>query len=288
MKRPPEIDADLVAGLIAAQFPQWSDLPIRAIEPGGWDNRSFRLGHDKLVRLPSAEGYSLQVEKEQHWLPILAPALPVAIPRPLAIGRPTETYPWPWSIYAWIPGETATANQAHEGIQLARALAGFLTALHRIDPAGGPQPGRHNCYRGAPLDHYDAEVREAVAILGEAVEPARVLRTWEQAVGSSWPRAPVWLHGDLALDNLLLREGRLAAVIDFGCCGIGDPACDLAIAWAGFDESARAAFMDALPLDPETWERGRGWALWKALVTLRSKGGEQAARARRTLEQIFA
>ncbi|HZG45294.1 MAG TPA: aminoglycoside phosphotransferase family protein [Allosphingosinicella sp.] len=282
------IDAELVSRLVEDQFPQWSHLPVTAIEPGGWDNRSFRLGDGMVARLPSSASYADQVAKEQHWLPILAPSLPVAIPKPLALGRPGAGYPWHWSVYAWLPGETAASGAAHDPAKLARALADFLRALHRIDPTGGPPPGQHNCYRGAPLARYDAEVRHALTQLGDLVNARRTLSIWESAAALRWQQPPVWLHGDIALDNLLLRDGSLSAVIDFGCCGVGDPACDLAIAWSGFDAPAREVFRQALPLDPATWERGRGWALWKALITLAGGSPERAEAARRTLAQVLA
>ena len=281
------IDADLVRRLLRAQFPRWADLPVEPIEPGGWDNRSFRLGSDKLVRLPSGPAYALQVEKEQHWLPILAPPLPVRIPRPLGLGRPGEGYSWSWSVYEWLPGEMAQAAAAEDPVRLACALAGFLRALHVIDGRAGPPPGPHNCHRGGPLAHYDAEVRDCLSRLGRQVEGDRLLALWEGAVSSRWQGPPLWVHGDLVPSNLLVSGGRLSAVIDFGCCGVGDPACDLAIAWSTFDPAGRAAFREKLPLDRDTWLRGRGWALWKALVTLAGGDPRRAAEAERTLAQVL-
>jgi aminoglycoside phosphotransferase (APT) family kinase protein len=240
-----------------------------------------------VARLPSAEAYALQVPKEQYWLPILAAAVPLPIPRPLALGRPGRGYPWNWSVYSWLPGESAAALGPHDYVALARGLGAFLDALQRVSVANGPSPGAHNCYRGAPLDHYDAEVRGAVARLGTSIDAGATLRAWDRAASSRWRQAPVWLHGDVSIDNLLVRDGSLAAVIDFGCCGVGDPACDLAIAWSAFDAPARAAFRQALPLDAGTWDRARGWAQWKALITL-AAGRDQGERARRTLARVLA
>ena len=282
------IDAALARRLIEKQFPRWAGLPIHAVEPGGWDNRSFRLGSDMVVRLPSSGAYAAQVEKEQRWLPCLAPHLPLAIPAPLACGGPGEGYPWRWSVYSWIDGDTLDRRTLSDPLALVRALAAFLRALHRIDPADGPTPGPHNCHRGAPLEYYDEEARAAIAALGDTTDAPAALAVWEAALGSRGRHARVWLHGDLSAANLLLRHGALSAVIDFGCCGVGDPACDLMLAWSFFDASERAAFRAELPLDPETWARGRGWALWKAAITLAAPEHPARAAAALVLAQVLA
>jgi len=283
----PEINCHLVRRLLRAQIPEWSQLPVTVIDPGGWDNRSFRLGEDKLVRLPNSAAYAPQVEKEQSWLPVLAPRLPFAIPRPLALGTPGENYPWHWSVYAWLPGETAERAASDDLVRLASSLATFLTALHAIDPTGAPSPGPHNFYRGAPLHHYDGQVREAAANLSARAGAGKLLALWEKAAATRWEAEPVWLHGDLSPGNLLVEDGEFTAVIDFGSCGIGDPACDLAIAWTHLGPRGRAAFREALPLDRGTWARGRAWALWKALITLESPHPRQAAQAEQTLAEIL-
>ncbi len=264
----PTIDASLVARLIATQFPAWSRHPIRPVEPGGWDNRTFRLGSDMLVRLPSRACYVEQVAKEQAWLPRLAAHVPLPIPVPLARGNPDDGYPWPWSVYRWLEGETATPERIGDTSRLAGDLARFLAALQRIDPTGGPTPGEHNFFRGGPLSTYDAETRAAIALLRGRIDTAAATETWEAALDATWRGASVWLHGDVAESNLLVTEGVLSAVIDFGGCGVGDPSCDLAIAWTLFSGESREAFRAALPADPGSWARGRGWALWKALITL--------------------
>lgn len=262
------IDVTLVTRLIASQFPQWADLPVRPVDVSGWDNRTFRLGEGMSVRLPSAEGYILQVEKEQRWLPVLAPELPLPIPIPLAKGVPGEGYPFPWSVYGWLEGETAAAGHVDDLDAFARALADFLTTLYRIDPSGGPEPGPHTFFRGGPLSVYDADTRRALTALHGEVDTALCREVWESALTTSWQGAGVWFHGDVASGNLLVRGGRLAAVIDFGVAGVGDPSCDLAIAWTLLTGPSRAVFRGGLELDDATWARGRGWALWKALITL--------------------
>ncbi|MFJ8578080.1 aminoglycoside phosphotransferase family protein [Micromonospora sp. NPDC093277] len=284
----PRIDAALVHRLVAGQFPHWADLPVRPVAVDGWDNRTFRLGDEMTVRMPSAEGYVPQVEKEQRWLPLLAPRLPLAVPVPLAEGSPGEGYPFPWSVRRWIDGETAAAERIGDQVRFATDLAGFLTALHRTEPAGGPPAGSHSAFRGAALATYDGDTRRAVELLGERIPADAVRRIWATALESTWNRPPVWFHGDVAWGNLLVRDGRLAAVIDFGCCGMGDPACDLAVAWTLLSGASRAAFRAALGVDDATWARGRGWVLWKALITLDNPDPIRAAEARHTLDAVLA
>ena len=286
-----EIDAPLVRRLVAAQFPQWAALPIRPVEFDGWDNRTFHLGNDMSVRLPSAQGYAAQAPKEHRWLPLLAPLLPLPIPTPLAMGVPGEGYPWHWSIYRWLDGEIATRARIADPIEFATALAGFLTALQRIDPTGGPPPGPHNFWRGGPLTTYDAETRQTIAALDGAIDAAAAMAVWEAGLSAPWRQAPVWLHGDMAAGNLLVRDGRLSAVIDFGCCAVGDPACDLTIAWTFLSGDAREAFRAGVPVDGATWARGRGWALWKALITLAGQlqvNSIAAEESRRVIDTVLA
>jgi aminoglycoside phosphotransferase (APT) family kinase protein len=342
-----DIDVALVRSLIAAQFPQWAHLPVRPVGRSGWDNRTFRLGDELSVRLPSAEGYVPAVEKEQRWLPYLAPRLPVPIPVPAGRGVPGAGYPYPWSVYRWIEGTPVDAGPVFDLLGFATDLAGFLVALRAVDPAGGPAAGPHSFWRGGPLEVYDAETRQAIALLAtgpteptphppsgapdppspapaapdttspsprapdtagpgrgapdtagpgpaaiERDEPSPAVRAlregpwpvgaatrataiWAEALAATWTGPPVWFHGDVAEGNLLLRDGRLAAVIDFGTCGIGDPASDLRIAWTLFDGESRAAFRDAVDQDEATWARATGWTLWKALITAHDPGSRR-------------
>lgn len=289
-----DIDAALVGRLVAAQFPQWAHLPVRPVALGGWDNRTFHLGEHLSVRLPSAEGYAPQVAKEQRWLPRLAPLLPLPIPVPLAQGVPALGYPWPWSVYRWLEGEPAATARLADPVGCARTLARFLVALQRIPSGDGPPPGPHNFFRGGPLATYDAQTRQAIAALPREIPARAALAVWEAALSAPWSGPPVWLHGDVAAGNLLVRGGRLCAVIDFGCLGVGDPACDLAIAWTLFSGKSRDALRAALPLDEAAWARGRGWALWKGLITLAEHQSAQpsdqpkAAEARRAVEAVLS
>lgn len=272
-----KIDEDLVRRLIAAQFPQWAHLPVSRVANGGWDNRTFHLGPEMTVRLPSWEAYVAQVEKEHAWLPHLALGLPLPIPAPLAKGAPGEGYPWAWSIYRWIEGDTAAQGPITDLCEFALAVAGFLRALQAIDASQGPAAGVHNFHRGGALRTYDAETWAAIEALGHSIDRGVAAAIWEEALASRWEQAPVWVHGDIAASNLLVRDGRLSAVIDFGVMGVGDPACDLAIAWTLLDADSRRVFREALGVDAATWARGRGWVLWKALIVMARKGEAKTA-----------
>jgi aminoglycoside phosphotransferase (APT) family kinase protein len=286
-----DIDVALVRRMVAAQFPKWADLPIIPVEFGGWDNRTFHLGEHMTVRLPSGAAYARQVEKEHRWLPRLAPLLPLPIPVPLAMGVPAGSYPWSWSVYRWIEGETAAIERIADLSRFATTLAQFLTALQRIDATGGPPPGRHNFFRGGPLAIYDGETRQAIATLGDRIDADAVTAVWETALAATWHGSPVWVHGDVSAGNLLVKGGRLSAVIDFGSSAVGDPACDLAIAWTLLEGESRDGFRAALPLDGATWARGRGWTLWKGLITLAEHLGTnpvEAGEARRVIDDVLA
>lgn len=284
------LSIELVCTLIADQFPQWADLPITPIIPGGWNNRSFRLGDTMTIRLPSAERYAAQVEKEQHFLPYLAPHLPLPIPPAIALGKPGTDYPWPFGIYGWIDGDTAEHGGIDDPIQFAQDLANFLNALYKVDIGDGPVAGPHNFYRGGLLAVYNDETRDAIANLSDKINTETATAIWDIALESHWSGPAVWLHGDIAPGNLLVQNGKLSAVIDFGSMGIGDPACDLAIAWMFLEGDSRQAFRTGLPLDTETWQRGRGWALWKTLITLEKlyrDGTEETGKQHQILRNIL-
>jgi aminoglycoside phosphotransferase (APT) family kinase protein len=269
-----------VAQLVAAQLPHWAHLSVTPVELDGWDNTTFRLGEELSVRLPSADAYVSQVEKEHRWLPILAPKLPLPIPEPVAKGAPSHVFPRPWSVYRWLSGAPATTERVPDLERFATDLADFLAALYRIDADDGPAAGPHSFFRGGPLSTYDAETRAAIATLAGEIDAVAATRLWEDALAAIWRGVAVWVHGDVSASNLLVLDGRLSAVVDFGCSAVGDPACDLVIAWTFLHGTSRTAFRDRLPLDDETWARGRGWALWKALITL-AEGEPHAAGASR-------
>ncbi|GHF05376.1 phosphotransferase [Streptomyces morookaense] len=263
------IDDALVRRLIAAQFPQWAGLAVERLPSGGTVNAMYRLGDRMVVRLPLVAGGAGDVVLEQAWLPRLAPRLPVAVPEVLGDGRPGEGYPWPWSVYRWLPGENPEAGALRAPGQLARDLAGFVTAMRSVALPGAP-----TAHRGGPVASLDAATRAAIeelrGIPQEAVDCDAVTAVWEDALRApARDGPPVWLHADLMPGNLLVNgDGRLTSVIDFGCTGIGDPACDLFPAWNLLPARARDIFREALGVDDATWRRGRGRTLSQALIAL--------------------
>ena len=262
------ITTTLVRQLIATQFPQWAHLPIKPVALSGWDNRTFHLGENMSVRLPSAKAYIEQVAKEQEWLPKLAPHLPLPIPVPLALGQPSQSYPYHWSIYKWLDGENAHPERINNLPQFATALAQFLTALQKVDATNGPPPGTHNFFRGGSLTTYNTETRTAIAALHGQIDTQLATDVWETALSATHTDPPVWVHGDISAGNLLIQDGQLSAVIDFGSSAVGDPACDLVIAFTLFSGKSRQAFRTALSTNQAMWARARGWALWKSLIIL--------------------
>jgi aminoglycoside phosphotransferase (APT) family kinase protein len=260
------ITVEVVRCLIDAQFPQWSDLPVRPVPNDGWDNTSFRLGDEWLVRLPSADGYTPQVAKEQTWLPVLRRQLPFPIPEPVGHGQPGCGYPRPWSVLRWLPG-TSLSETGVTDSAFVDDLAGFLRALRAVDATDGPPAGPDNFFRGADLASYDPDIVRSLRVLDGRIDPAATQRVWDNARRSLWTGSAVWLHGDIAPSNILVDDHRLAAVIDFGQAAVGDPACDLVMAWTYFNETDRQRFLDLVELDDETIDRAKGWALWKALIT---------------------
>ncbi|QCX74401.1 Phosphotransferase enzyme family protein [Streptomyces sp. YIM 121038] len=283
----PRVDASLVRRLIAAHFPQWVGLAVEAVDSAGTSNVMYRLGEDLVVRLPRESGSADEVAKEDVWLPRLAPSLPVPVPVRLGEGIPAEGYPWRWAVYRWIEGENPVVGRIAEPGALATALAEFVLALRGVDPAGGPPS-----YRGGSLKDRDAETRDALADLHGVIDTAAAAAAWETALRAperSGP--PVWIHADLQPGNLLLHRGRLSAVIDFECLGLGDPAVDLIVAWYVLPAEVRDAFRAALPPDDAAWARGRGWALSIALMELsyyRDRNRRMATVARHVVAEVLA
>ena len=284
----PSIDVALVTRLVARQFPQWAHLSIAPVSNSGWDNRTFHLGTEMSVRLPSSQPYARAVEIEQRWLPVLAPGLPLAIPRPLAQGRPGEGYPWPWSVYQWLDGDVATREGVADLPAFVETLATFLAALQRLDTAGGPT----RTMRGGSLDMWAAQAEAARLQLARdgRIDGDAAAEIWSAAMDAPFEAAPVWFHGDIARGNLLVKDGRLIAVIDFGGLGVGDPACDVAIAWTFLDAASRRLFRERVDVSDAVWRRGRGWALWKAMIVeagLIETNAIEAASSRYALDQLL-
>jgi aminoglycoside phosphotransferase (APT) family kinase protein len=291
---PDGVDADpsVVRRLLATQFPQWATLPIEPVGSAGTDHTIYRLGEQLAVRLPRIHAATEQVAKEHRWLRRLAPDLPLAVPFPVEKRHPGEGYPWHWSVYRWIKGRDASAEVLADAEQAAAQLGSFVAALHRIDPTGGPPAGTHNSHRGEPLAKRDHRTRAAIATLRDARSSEAVTATWQSALAAPEWRGPgVWLHGDLQPANLLVSDGELRAVIDFGCLGVGDPACDVMAAWTFLPGAARGAFRAALGVDDATWARGRGWALSFGVIALPYYQGTNpvlAGIARRTIDEAVA
>jgi aminoglycoside phosphotransferase (APT) family kinase protein len=229
--------------------------------------------------------------KEHEWLPKLAPRLPLPIPVSLAMGEPSEDFPLRWSVRRWVDGEIALHAPVHDLVAFANDVGGFLTALYAIDASSGPAAGPHSFWRGGPLSIYELEARQAIETLGDRIDGAACTEVMDAALARTWDREPVWVHGDIAPDNLLVREGRLSAVIDFGCSAVGDPACDLFMTWAFFSGPSREAFRAGLKLDEATWTRGRGWVMWKALIVLAREidtGSDEEWLYRRLMDEVLA
>lgn len=283
----PETDDALVRRLITAQFPHWSGLRVERVGAAGTANAMYRLGADLVVRLPRTAGSADDTAKEQHWLPRLASSLPVAIPAPLGAGVPGEGYPHPWSVYGWLDGSCPAVGDTAEAVPLARDLARFVTALHRVDPTGGPPS-----YRSEPLAARDRAVRKALADLTTEIDTAAAAEIWQTALRVPAPAGPpVWIHADLQPGNMLTADGRLTAVIDFGCLGLGDAAVDLIAAWYVLPAAARDTFRTAVEADDAAWARGIGWALSIALMELqyyRETNAFMADTARHVIAEILA
>jgi aminoglycoside phosphotransferase (APT) family kinase protein len=282
-----DIDEVLVRRLLEDQFPQWADLPLTAVASSGTENAIYRLGDEMGVRLPYRRVKDDQLEKLDRWLPRLAPYLPFSIPEVLARGAPGEQYPVAWSIVRWLDGEEATLERLQDSVGATKTLAQFVRALIAIDATGGPAPGTHNFWRGAPLAARDEVTRRSIRDAKELVDVEAITRAWERELGApSWDALPTWLHGDLAPDNLLLSDGKFSAVIDWGGLGVGDPAIELLPAWNLFRGPSREAYRAAVGFDDATWARGRGLALSTAIVALPYYHGTLPVRAKRAIEVI--
>lgn len=280
------IDDQLVRRLVAAQFPQWSGLDVSEIASSGTVNAMYRLGDSLTVRLPRVARGVPDIEKEFAWLPRLAPLLPVRIPTPLALGEPGEGYPLQWSVQEWIDGSIAVAGEVLEPRGLAEDLAGFVRAFRVIELPDGPA-----AYRGGALGSQDEETRKALDLLEGSIDTAVALAAWESALAAG-TADPCWVHGDLMPSNLLLDDGgRLAAVIDFATAGVGDPACDLIPAWNLLPATGRQIYREALGVDDDAWNRGRGRALSMALIQLpyyRHTNPGIAANAQHVIAEVLA
>lgn len=281
-----DIDPELVRRLLAAQFPQLTDLPIREVVATGTVNAIYRLGDHLYARLPRVQGWAQDLDKEWQWLPRLAPHLSLQVPEPFAHGHPESSYPFAWAIYRWIDGQPYADALVDDEREAARELAQFVAELRRVAPVGAPRGGRR------PLRELDAVTRAAIRSAADAIDSDAATAAWELALQApAWNGTPVWIHTDLLRSNVLVRDGRLRAVIDFGGAGVGDPAADVIAAWSVLGPTGRGVFRDALDVDDGTWERARGFALHQAALIIpyyRETNPGFVAPAKRTVEEILA
>lgn len=282
-----ELNAEVVRRLVVEQFPEWSGLRITPVPQQGNDNRTFRLGDDLAVRLPSHESYVAGITKEDRFLPLLGEHLTVAVPTPAATGRPSREYPYPWSVRRWLTGDTADRDPDLDRDRFAGDLGAFLRELRAVPADDGPVAGLHSFYRGCHPSVYGDQVQTALSTLADHVDVAACETIWLDAVRSAWSGPPVWVHGDVAVGNLLTTQGQLSAVIDFGTCGLGDPACDLVIAWTFLEGDEREALRETAGLPADAWARARGWALWKALITMTDPDSPQCECQAGALAQLL-
>ncbi|MGW4497946.1 aminoglycoside phosphotransferase family protein [Micromonospora sp. NPDC004336] len=265
-----DVPVDVVTALVADQFPRWRGLPVRPIASHGTVSALFRLGEDIVLRFPLRPGLDPELlddlRREQESARRIAAHVPLQVPEPLALGEPGEGYPGPWTAYRWIPGETASADGIGDPVGFAHDLADFVRALHGMDTGGRAWDGRT---RGGPLPARDDYVRRCLAKSGHLVDTSRLAPVWQECRDAAPHGGPdVWIHADLMPGNLLVRDGRLAAVIDLETVCVGDPAVDLMPAWNLLPPHARESYRRALGVDDATWARGRGWALVQAIGAL--------------------
>ncbi|GAA1299464.1 phosphotransferase [Pseudonocardia xinjiangensis] len=254
-------EQDLVRALLRDQHPDLADLELRDVD-GGWDNQQWRLGDELAVRLPRTERAPALLHTEQTWLPVLANRLPLPTPVPVRIGRPSSLFEHTWTIARWVPGDPADRAPITR-IDAAEILAEFLRALHDQAPADAPA----NPTRGMPLAEMQKGVDGGFDVIADHPSVGRAREVWEEAVAAPvWHGAPLWLHGDLHPANVVVRDGMLAGVIDFGDMCAGDPATDLSAAWILLPAGTASRFFDAYALaDDATITRARGWAVLRAL-----------------------
>lgn len=262
------MDIDKVRRLLEIKYPMWKDMKIKEVKKMGNDNYTYHIGDKMSIRIPSADRYRNQAMKEQKWLRVLEPHVSVEIPKLIDGSEGIEEFPYPWGIYSWIEGDVLGSGNLVDKMEVAEGLAKFLKELHSIDTNGGPLAGKQNFYRGGALDVYNEEVIDSMEKIGNIIDREKVMNIWKEGLESSWGRAGVWIHGDFVETNILVDNGRLKGIIDFGQLAVGDPACDLVLYWTYFDKVNRVRFRREVDLDSDTWARARGWILWKSLISI--------------------
>lgn len=282
-----EVDTspELVKDLLLGQFPEWASDPIQIMQPEGTDNAMYRLGNNKLIRLPRTKGSSLNIEKEMTWLPKLEPSLPIPIPKIIGTGFPDKDYPFHWLICEWLDGLNPNQEGMLDEHMAAKDLGAFVKAMQHINPVNGP-----SCRRGKPLNTCDEEVKKSIPLLKELYDEKLISELWEFTSNVPlWEHDPVWIHGDLHSGNLLAKEKKIVGVVDWGLAGVGDPACDMMVAWTLLGQEGRKIFRSIVQPDDDTWHRGRGWALFLGIVGYpyyRITNPIFASIAKRALDQV--
>lgn len=285
------VDAALVRSLVRHRFPGFADVEPVPVSSSGTDNFLFRLGDGLVVRVPRTPAAARLIDLENRWLPVLAARLPVPLPVPVGVGEPSDDFPWPWAVSRWIDGVNPV-DDLDDPAGLGRDLARFVAALRRVPVDGGPRGMRSGALSGR-----DGDVRAAIARLrgDDGVDVSAVSAVsalWDKAMSLPvWDGPDMWAHGDLSPGNVLVRDGRLAAVLDFGLMGIGDPTVDLVVAWNLLPAPGRAAFRDVLGVGDDDWARGRAWALSIALIQLpyyRDTNPVLVANSRHVIRQVLA
>jgi aminoglycoside phosphotransferase (APT) family kinase protein len=264
-----DISTELVAALISQQFPHLAHLPIKKLSSAGTENTIFRLGAELAIRMPRVPSAAKQAEREAIWLPRLANHLSLAVPEPIELGRPTEEFPHHWAICRWLKGENAFVRPATDLNESARVLARFVRSLHQAPVEGDTSLIATTSGRGVDLIHRDSATRDAIKTCEGLADTATLTALWDDALAApEWSGRSLWLHGDIHVGNLLTERGRITGMIDWGCLGLGDPACDLMVAWSMLDRESREIFRTALDVDDASWIRGRAWAISVAVIAL--------------------
>ncbi len=269
-------------------MPQWSDLPTQRLDTSGTVNWTYRLGDDKVIRLPRTPDFGAGPIRESQWMPVLAPRVPLTVPTYLALGSPTDEYPSHWSVLEWVEGEAANHQNLSDLHDAALALGAFVGAMREVPTEGAPEGGN---YRAFGLEQVDKDFRQWVAQQPDDIERDPLMAVWEKCIAvGEWTDGPAWLHSDLRGDNLIASHGELVAVIDWEGCTVGDPSADCLAAWWLFDADSRETFRTATGARRSDWMRAKGWALHMAVAAIpyyTHSNPQFASQARAALHQIL-
>lgn len=280
------IDDQLVTELLRNQFHQWLNLPLSRIAPEGTDHVMFKLGEDKVVRLPRILSAAKNLKREYDFLDLLAGKVSMPIPKLIALGRPDKNYPFYWSIGTFLHGKNLSVDVGFDLLDAVESLALFVNELHDVDTSLGVE-----CRRGVHPKTYTVDVMASMEQLKDCYDISQLKKCWQSIVVTpDWCGAPKWIHGDLHPGNFLVLDKKISAIIDFGLAGIGDPACDLMVAWTLLDTKARAIFKKAIQIDEDSWRRAKGWAFYLGVMGYpyyKSSNPVFAAIAKRSLDEVL-